>query len=286
MTNIENEKSDRRGLTRRQTLGAAGIAGAGLLFAGVGGKVAFLVDGGDDEAIAKQAKTCLRLTPEQEEGPFYVDLEKVRADVVEGQAGVPLDLNIRVIDHEKCEAVKNAAIDIWQCNAYGVYSEEESEKTAGETFLRGVQFTDSEGWAELKTIYPGHYAGRATHIHVKVHIGGKRTKKTYSGGHVCHTGQMLFHEGMTDKVYEFSPYNQSTIARVPNAQDRVFSQQGGKYSMPKLTGDTASGITAKMVLGLDPSSTPAAVGATSGSGSGGPSGAPPSGEVPSGSPPP
>jgi protocatechuate 3,4-dioxygenase beta subunit len=262
--NHENEKSAGRGLTRRQTLGAAGAAGAGLFFAGVGGKVSGLVDGGSDEAIAKQAKTCLRLVPEQEEGPFYVDLEKVRADVVEGQAGVPLDLNIRVIDHEKCEPVRNAAIDIWQCNAYGVYSDEESEETVGETFLRGVQFTDSEGWAELKTIYPGHYAGRATHIHVKVHIGGKRTKKTYSGGHICHTGQMLFHEGVTDQVYELAPYDESTIARVPNAQDRVFSQQGGKYSMPKLSGDAASGITAKMVLGVDPSSTPAAVGAPPG----------------------
>jgi protocatechuate 3,4-dioxygenase beta subunit len=243
-----------RGLTRRQTLGAAGVAGAGLLFAGVGGKAAGLLDGGD-EAIAKQARSCLRLTPEQEEGPFYVDLEKVRADIVEGQAGVPLDLRIRVINHKKCEPAKNAAIDIWQCNASGVYSDEESEETVGQTFLRGVQFTDSEGWAELKTIYPGHYEGRATHIHVKVHIGGKRTKKTYSGGHICHTGQMLFHEGVTDAVYELAPYSQSTTARVPNSQDRVFSQQGGKYSMPKLSGDPSSGITATMALGVEPAST-------------------------------
>jgi protocatechuate 3,4-dioxygenase beta subunit len=279
-----SEDGARRGLTRRQTLGAAGVAGAGLLLAGVGGKAAGLVDGGGDEAVAEQAKSCLRLTPEQEEGPFYVDLEKVRADIVEGQAGVPLDLRIRVIDHARCEPVKNAAVDIWQCNAYGVYSDEESEETVGQTFLRGVQFTDSAGWAELKTIYPGHYQGRATHIHVKVHIGGKRTKKTYSGGHICHTGQMLFHEGVTDKVYALAPYSQSTVARVPNAQDRVFSQQGGKYSMPKLSGSTASGIKATMVLGVEPSSTPEAVGATSGSGSE-PGGGAPSGEPPSGAPP-
>ena len=192
--------SDKRLLTRRQTLGAAGVAGAGLIFSGATGHLSGLDGGSDDEAVAAQAKTCLRLMPEQEEGPFYVDLEKVRANTVEGQAGVPLDLRIRIIDRKKCEPVVGAACDIWQCNAYGVYSEEESEKTVGETFLRGVQFTDSEGWAEFKTIYPGHYAGRATHIHVKVHIGGKRTKKTYSGGHVCHTGQMLFHEGVTDKI--------------------------------------------------------------------------------------
>jgi protocatechuate 3,4-dioxygenase beta subunit len=277
----ENEKSDGRGLTRRQTLTGAGVAGAGLLFAGVGSRVPGLLDGGGDEAIAAQAKTCLRLMPEQEEGPFYVDLEKVRANIVEGEAGVPLNLKIRIIDHEKCEPVKNAALDIWQCNAYGVYSEEESEDTVGQTYLRGVQFTDSEGWAELKSVYPGHYAGRATHVHIKVHIGGKRTKKSYSGGHICHTGQMLFHEKVNDEVYELAPYNESTVTRVPNAQDRVFSQQGGKYSMPKLKGNTTSGITATMVLGVDPSSTPASVGGTSsGSGSG-----VPSGEAPTGTPP-
>jgi protocatechuate 3,4-dioxygenase beta subunit len=268
----------KRLLTRRQTLGAAGVAGAGLIFTGATGHLPGLDGGGDDEAIAKQAKTCLRLMPEQEEGPFYVDLEKVRANTVEGQAGVPLDLRIRVIDHKKCEPVAGAACDIWQCNAYGVYSDEASEDTVGQTFRRGVQFTDSEGWAEFKTIYPGHYAGRATHIHIKVHIGGKRTKKSYSGGHVCHTGQMLFHEGVTDKVYALAPYNQSTVARVPNSQDRIYTEQGGKYSMPKLNGNVGSGIKATTAMGVDPSSTPAAVGGTSEGGSGGaPGGEPPSG---------
>lgn len=248
-----------RGLTRRQTLGAAGAAGAGLFLAGAGGRFADLTGGGD-EAVADSAKTCLRLMPEQEEGPFYVDLEKVRANIVEGQEGVPLDLRVRVVDHEKCEPVQNAAVDTWQCNAYGVYSDEQSEDTVGQTYLRGVQFTDAEGWADLKTIYPGHYQGRATHIHVKVHIGGKRTKKSYSGGHICHTGQMFFKESVTDAVYATSPYSSSTVERVPNAQDRVYSQQGGKRSMPKLGGSVSAGITAKIALGVDPGSTPAAVG--------------------------
>jgi protocatechuate 3,4-dioxygenase beta subunit len=268
----------KRVFTRRQTLGAAGVAGAGLIFSGATGHLPGLGGGGGDQAIAGQARSCLRLMPEQEEGPFYVDLEKVRANTVEGQAGVPLDLRIRVIDHRKCEPVANAACDIWQCNASGVYSDEASEDTVGETYLRGVQFTDAEGWADFKTIYPGHYAGRATHIHIKVPIGGKRTKKAYSGGHVCHTGQLLFDEGVNDAVYELSPYKESTVARVPNSQDRIYSQQGGKYSMPKLSGTPASGIKATIVLGVDPSSTPAAVGATSGGGS-------PGGEPPSGAPP-
>jgi protocatechuate 3,4-dioxygenase beta subunit len=255
------KEQDRRGrLTRRQTLGAAGAAGVGLLFAGAGGRVAGLVDGGDDEAVAAAAKTCLRLTVEQEEGPFYVDLGKVRSNVVEDQAGVPLDLTIRVIDPERCVPVANAAVDIWQCNAYGVYSDESSESTVGQEYLRGIQFTDAAGNAELRTIYPGHYQGRATHIHVKVHIGGTRTKKMYRGGHVCHTGQLLFDEAVTDQVYALSPYDQSTVRRVPNSQDRVYSQEGGKRSMPKLGGSIESGLTAKIALGVDPGASPAPVG--------------------------
>jgi protocatechuate 3,4-dioxygenase beta subunit len=248
-----------RGLTRRQTLGAAGVAGAGLFLAGAEGRLAGLAGGGD-EAIADAAKTCMRLTPEQEEGPFYVDLGKVRANIVEGQAGVPLDLRVRVIDHERCAPVANAAVDLWQCNASGVYSDEQSEGTVGQTYLRGIQFTDSEGYADLQTIYPGHYAGRATHIHIKVHIGGKRTKKSYSGGHVCHTGQLLFDETVTDAVYATSPYDASTVARVPNNQDRIYTQQGGKRSMPKLGGSVEAGITGKIALGVDPGTTPAGVG--------------------------
>jgi protocatechuate 3,4-dioxygenase beta subunit len=275
----ESKRAEAKGLTRRQSLGVAGVAGAGLLLSGAGARFTGLLDHGDDEAVAKQAKTCLRLMPEQEEGPFYVDIEKVRENTVEGQEGVPLDLRIRVIDHRRCVPVVGAACDIWSCNAAGVYSDESSEDTVGQTYLRGVQFTDSAGWAEFKTIYPGHYAGRATHIHIKVHIGGKRTKKTYSGGHVCHTGQMLFDESVNDAVYELSPYQESTVARVPNSQDRIFSQQGGKYSMPKLSGTAAAGIKATIALGVDPSSTPAAVGATSGGGSTG-AGGPPSGAPP------
>jgi protocatechuate 3,4-dioxygenase beta subunit len=276
----DSKRAEGRGLTRRQSLGVAGVAGAGLLLSGAGARFTGLLDHGGDEAVAKQAKTCLRLMPEQEEGPFYVDIEKVRENTVEGQEGVPLDLRARVIDHQECVPVAGAACDIWLCNACGVSSDESSEDTVGQTYLRGVQFTDSEGWAEFKTIYPGHYAGRATHIHIKVHIGGKRTTKTYSGGHICHTGQMLFDEGVNDAVYELSPYDKSTVARVPNSQDRVFSEQGGKYSMPKLSGTPASGIKATIALGVDPGSTPAAVGAASGGGSTG-AGGPPSGAPPS-----
>ncbi len=77
---------------------------------------------------------------------------------------------------------------------------------------------------------------------------------------MCHAGQMLFDESVNDAVYATSPYNASTVARVPNLQDRVHSQQGGRRSMPKLSGSVGAGDMAKIALGVDPESTPAGTG--------------------------
>ncbi len=65
---------------------------------------------------------------------------------------------------------------------------------------------------------------------------------------------------MNDAVYATSPYDTSTVARIPNTQDRVYTQQGGKRSMPKLGGSVSAGITAKVSLGIDPSTTSSGVG--------------------------
>ena len=38
------------------------------------------------------------------------------------------------------------------------------------TFLRGLQQTDVNGVAQFETIFPGHYTGRTTHIHMVAHL--------------------------------------------------------------------------------------------------------------------
>ncbi len=67
------------------------------------------------------------------------------------------------------------------------------------TFLRGMQRTNLNGLALLRTIYPGWYQGRTVHIHVKVHVGGN----------VVHTGQLYFPDTLTDKVYKKAPYSRT-----------------------------------------------------------------------------
>src|SRR5262245_332691 len=213
---MEDQEQD-PGLTRRQTLGIAGAAGSAVVLGGGAAKlISHMAEDPDAVDAATAAKAC-RLTPEVTEGPFYVALNQIRRDITEGTPGVPLTLRIRVIDIQKCAPIRSAAVDVWHCNATGRYSDEASNGTAGQTFLRGIQRTNKKRNSTFQTVYPVHYVGRATHIHLKVHIGSKARGGTLRGGHVCHTGQLFFDESANNGVYALSPYNVGAAQRTLNA---------------------------------------------------------------------
>ena len=67
------------------------------------------------------AQVC-QMTAEQEVGPFYIDKESVRSDIVEGKLGVPLDLRMALLDSRTCAPLADAAVDLWHCDAMGLYS--------------------------------------------------------------------------------------------------------------------------------------------------------------------
>jgi len=246
-------------LTRRQTLGIAGAAGTAVVLGGGAGKVISKLAEDPDEVTAATAARSCKLTPEVTEGPFYVALDKIRKDITEGRPGVPLTLKIRVIDTKRCAPIHGAAVDVWHCDAGGLYSDESSNGTAGQTYLRGVQLTNKKGYATLKTIYPGHYTGRATHIHLKVHIGGKARGGTLRRGHVSHTGQLFFSETANSSVYALSPYSSDTAQRTLNSSDSIYSQAGGTSAEVSLGGSASSGYVGRITLGVNPKATPAAV---------------------------
>ena len=246
---------DRR-LTRRQTLGIAGAAGSAVVLGGTAGKaISALADPGEI-TTATAAKAC-KLTSEVTEGPFYVALERIRRDITEGRPGVPLTLKLRVIDVKRCAPIHSAAVDVWHCDAGGLYSDEPSNGTLGQTYLRGVQLTNKKGFATFRTVYPGHYTGRATHIHLKVHIGGRARGGTLRGGHVSHTGQLFFAESANSSVYALSPYSSDTAQRTLNSSDSIYSQAGGAGAEVRLEGSASSGFVATIVLGVNPKATPA-----------------------------
>jgi len=59
---------------------------------------------------------------EQEEGPHCVDRELLRSDITERKIGVPLRVRVIVVNAKTCAPIPNAALDIWHCDAVGVYS--------------------------------------------------------------------------------------------------------------------------------------------------------------------
>lgn len=224
------------------------------------------------------------LSPEQEEGPYYLDNSKVRQEITEGRPGVPLRLRIQIVDARRCEPIPEAAVDIWHCDALGVYSGFTSNgggmpgpggprgprgPRAGSTdstrFLRGLQLSNGKGFAEFSTLYPGWYQGRAIHVHVKVRLGGKVGGERYEGGHVSHTGQVFLPEDVTGQIAKLEPYaTRAAVHRTTQEEDQVFTAQQGSASLADLArlknGSNLEGFTATVVMAVDPDAVPRTAG--------------------------
>jgi len=165
-----------------------------------------------------------------------------RRDIREGKGGLPLTLALTVVNvASACNPVANASVEIWQCDADGHYSEyaQPGFDGTGQTFLRGIQTTDSIGQVSFTMIYPGWYAGRATHIHVEVFVSGRSVKTT----------QVAFPENVTAAVYRTGVYAAKGQNTTSNASDNVFAD-GVTNELASLSGDTANGYTATLTIGV------------------------------------
>ena len=82
---------------------------------------------------------------------------------------MPLSLALYVYSSDdSCERERGAIVDIWHCNAEGLYSDEVSNSTSGQTWLRGYQETDATGLASVEPSYPHWYRGRPLPLPVRV----------------------------------------------------------------------------------------------------------------------
>lgn len=189
--------------------------------------------------------------PQHTEGPFFVDARLNRSDIrsepSDGsiKAGIPLQLVFQVsqISSDRCIPLTGAIVDIWQCDAQGVYSDVNGRvsNTVGKAFLRGYQTTDANGTAQFMTIYPGYYPGRAVHIHFKI-----RTESPSQPGYEF-TSQLYFDDALTDQVYEESPYGAGR--RTLNSQDGIF-RNGGEQLVLQLT-PAEEGYMAHFAIALE-----------------------------------
>jgi protocatechuate 3,4-dioxygenase beta subunit len=236
-----------RVLTRREALVVLGSTGS-ILFLGSSNRNLSSPSG-------RAASPCV-VRPATTAGPFYVDEKLHRSDIrsdptdqtVRPGALLALTLNVSSIAKGSCAPLKDAIVDVWQCDADGIYSDAEDPRfsinTIGKKFLRGYQATDKNGAAKFLTIYPGWYPTRTPHIHYKVRSPAS-APSPYE-----FIGQLYFDEGLSDRVYSKDPYAAKGKRTVSNITDRIYNRDGGRQTMLSVT-PAKDGYAASFDVALD-----------------------------------
>ena len=257
---------------RRRLLGAIGSLGAAVVW-GCGGSetgttaTSSTVSTGATDTTSTTTTTgsagaagstgsagACAIIPQETQGPYPLlailsNAAMVRQDITEGKTGVPLTLRLKLVNvNGSCAPIANAAVYVWHCDKDGVYSGYSTStngNTLGQTFLRGIQVSDTNGEVTFTTIYPGWYAGRITHVHFQIYLADNLQVTATA------TSQIAFPLADTTAVYNSTLY----VSRGQNtsvtsfAADNVFSD-GTTYQMAALTGDAANGYTATLTVGI------------------------------------
>jgi protocatechuate 3,4-dioxygenase beta subunit len=235
-------------LSRRSALKLLGLGGA-TLGAGVLGS-SLVACNTTDAGTGTGLPGCV-VRPALTEGPYFVDEKLNRSDIRSStpsgivKAGVPLVLNFVVSKvGTSCVALSGVQVDVWHCDAGGLYSDESANNTVGQNFLRGYQLTDANGKAVFTTVYPGWYSGRAVHIHFKLRVlsGSSLTKEF--------TSQLFFNETTTDLVHATAAYSARGTRTTLNANDNIY-KNGGSQLLLTLAGDATAGYAATFDVGLN-----------------------------------
>lgn len=221
-------------MNRRKAVGVLGSLALGTVASAWGNRVL--------------AQPVCTLTPEQIEGPFYLDQARIREDISEDKPGAPLRLVLHVLDASaSCAPIPGAAVDVWQCDALGIYSGYEGAAIAprhvdpvdDKTFLRGTQVTDRTGGVRFRTIYPGWYLGRTPHVHLKLRVGAKVA-----------TTQLYFPDEVTNAVYARAPYDRHPNRDTTNATDRFLGPIANKSLMMWTMERDGDGYVANATIAL------------------------------------
>ncbi|KAJ5196807.1 hypothetical protein N7449_007286 [Penicillium cf. viridicatum] len=200
--------------------------------------------------------------------------------MTETQDGVPLWLDIGVLDMATCKSLEGAMVDLWHCSATGSDSsftelspntkfpallselgENVSDFEVGttdihtdsQTWLRGMWPTDKHGMMQMKTIFP------AIHIHVQVDTDWTTQENgTLVFENTLSTGQLYFEEELEKKVMGPQLYTSHTqINRIQNYVDMEFSKgEMNGYNpvvsvVPVDDDDLNKGLIGYITIGVD-----------------------------------
>jgi len=196
----------------------------------------------DNRADIRRAATPAadRPTANQGNGPYYVPGSPLRRDVREGRDGVPLLLRIRAVEVGTLVPLAGATVEIWHCDAEGIYSGYQRygadrfpalvslalrrfRPSDAAMFLRGQQVTDDTGHVEFETIVPGWYTPRTLHIHVRVSAAGRALLGT----------ELYFPDDLAAHVQALPPYAGRGPSPYRNATDiEIRMAKGSPGSWP------------------------------------------------------
>ncbi|MGX1739144.1 dioxygenase family protein [Corynebacterium flavescens] len=296
-------------LSRRRILGVLGVGAGSMALAACApaSKTETAVSTSTTSSSTKAAEELVELNSETagpypgdgSNGPDVLEASGIeRRDLTQsidgnGSAtGTPMKLTMNLIDISSDNSpLVGAAVYVWHCNGTGEYSMY-SDGVTDQTWLRGVQITDSNGQVTFDSIVPGCYTGRWPHIHFEVFPSiNNITDSTNS----VLTSQIVVPEEVCSPVYEGADYvgSSENLARITLETDNVFSD-GWEAQTPSTSGDIATGYVLGIDVPVDPTTKASPADAGMGGGPGGPGGPggeggpaggpPPQGEIPNGAP--
>ncbi len=237
--------------TMTASTGGTGASGTGA--AGATGTAAGGTGTASATASAMAAAPACVVRPAMTEGPYFVDEKLNRSDVRTSSTGgaarpgVPLDItfNVARMATGSCTSLAGAMVDLWQCDAGGVYSDVSDPmngSSKGQNFLRGFQLTNDAGAAKFTTMYPGWYRGRTVHIHFKIRA------RNAAGTMQEFTAQLFFDDALSDQVFAAEPYKAKGNRDTRNANDGIYRDGGTQLLLqPTKVGD---GYAANFAIGL------------------------------------
>lgn len=198
--------------------------------------------------------------PDETAGPFPADGSNgpnvlddqgiVRADLTSSfgnssgvAEGVPIVMNLSIVDASSGIALPEAVVYLWHCTADGQYSIYE---IADQNYLRGVQVTDDGGRVSFTSVFPGCYAGRWPHAHFEVYSS---LEEAVAGAGTIKTSQLALPQADCEAVYADSRYGHSgqNLSRLSLDTDNVF-RDGWTEQLATLSGTPAEGYTASLLV--------------------------------------
>lgn len=233
--------------------GEGGAGAGGSTAAGASGEGGATGEGGaGGEAPACVAKNEATAGPYPNLSPL--NRRDVRPNTTGGTTpkdGAELVLRLKIMDLDAvCGPIEGAVVDIWQCDALGIYAGYEPFATAGQDFLRGYQKTDAQGVAEFLTIFPGAYSGRAIHIHFSIRAteGVLAPNASGSGIQDVFIAQLYFEDTDSYAIFGAHPVYQGGSAITPNGLDGIFS--AGGHDLVVSLSETLSGYAGDVTIGV------------------------------------